>query len=669
MSNRMNEKKFSRRIFLKLAGVTVLAVPAVVGLDLLYNSRGELPNKQSPFEDVQLLTSKKLGDQPILVLHNDLDKKPLGYFLNEILLAEGINSFDFVKLSELNFDILPDYDIVILSDGLLNKNQSGAISSYVFGGGNLITMRPDVRLLPILGLKDQMKTSEQSYMIINSGHELATGLVPVSLQYHGDANDYLLDGAKVIAWLCDKNGDSKNYPAVSINKYGDGWVCAWAYDLASSVVLTRQGNPDWKNQERDGFWGVRPSDMFYGWLDLDRIEIPQADEQQRLLTNVINFFSQNKKPIPRLWYFPDKSKSMLIATSDAHQNPGWAMEKVIEHVEKFDGHISIYSMPPRYSVPYRAAQKVRWWLEDTSLMDEAYFPSLSRVADWRKRGHEFGIHPLVEDGFEKGWRENWEWFTGAGYGPVSPTTRVHRILWDGWVESAKLQAEYGFRMNFDFYHVGDAFKKKNGEWVYGHFNGSGMPMKFIDENGQIINIYQQLTQLADDHILNLQWGGSVKLPAEQAVDVSRSLIDRSLKGGYAAIGMINHTDPFAAGESWANEEGKWMDGTLEYAAANNVPIWSGEMWLNFVESRHDAAIGDIHWDISTKRLNFTIRIDNLRFGKVGMLLPFKHSEFVLSGIEANGQTIEYSHQTLGSTNYACFSLKSEVSTVVAYYVT
>lgn len=668
MTNKVRGRKISRRDFLKLAGATGVAVPTLVGLNLLYDSRGDLPGGNDPDENTRTLHSGVASDQPILVLHNDLGENPFGAYLGEILLAEGINSFNVVKLSELDLDSLSEQDIVILSDGPLDQDQADRISRYVFEGGNLIVMNPDSALLPILRLKNQHEISDQNYVVTDSEHELALGIASITMQYHGVAKNYLVDGAQVVAWLCDKYGESKNYPAVSVNKYGDGWVCAWVYDLARSIVLTRQGNPEWANQERDGFHGIRPSDMFSGWLDLDRIEVPQADEQQRLFVNVLNFLSQNKRPLPRLWYFPDMSKSMLIATSDAHQNPGWAIENVIGHVEKYDGHISIYSLPPFYNVPYRAAQKVRWWLEDVSLMDEAYFPSLSRVASWRERGHEFGIHPLVEDGFEKGWQENWKWFTGVGYGPVSPTTRVHRILWDGWVESAKLQAEYGFRMNLDFYHVGDAFRKNNGEWVYGHFTGSGLPMKFIDESGNIINIYQQLTQLADDHLLNLQWGGSVKLPAEQAIDVSKSLIDRSLAGEYAAIGAIFHTDPFAAGEPWATEEGKWMDGSLEYAVNKNIPIWSGEMWLHFVESRHDTVIENLRWSPAEKCLSFTVVIPALRSGNISMLVPLEYSKFKLSGLELNGNVAAFTEHILGAQRYAWFETDSAENAVEAFYM-
>ena len=71
----------------------------------------------------------------------------------------------------------------------------------------------------------------------------------------------------------------------------------FAYDLARSVVYTRQGNPAWAGQEQDGLRPVRPDDLFYGnkvgdpqadWVDPQKIAIPQADEQQRLLANLIS---------------------------------------------------------------------------------------------------------------------------------------------------------------------------------------------------------------------------------------------------------------------------------------------------------------------------------------------------------------------------------------------
>ena len=76
-----------------------------------------------------------------------------------------------------------------------------------------------------------------------------------------------------------------------------GQAAAFTYDLARSVVYTRQGNPAWAGQERDGEVPpiIRPDDLFFGaklgpTARLDRhekIQLPQADEQQRLLANLI----------------------------------------------------------------------------------------------------------------------------------------------------------------------------------------------------------------------------------------------------------------------------------------------------------------------------------------------------------------------------------------------
>jgi hypothetical protein len=78
-------------------------------------------------------------------------------------------------------------------------------------------------------------------------------------------------------------------------------------------------------------------------------------------------------------------------------------------------------------------------------------------------------------------------------------------------------------------------------------------------------------------------------------------------------------------------------------------------------------VENIHWDVDTKRLSFMVSTHNLRYGKIALLLPLKHSGFVLSGIEVNEQTVEYNNQTLGSMNYAAFSLTAKVNDIVAYY--
>src|SRR5205807_1762603 len=125
------------------------------------------------------------------------------------------------------------------------------------------------------------------------------------------------------------------YPAVTLRMAigSGGQAAAFTYDLARSVVYTRQGNPAWAGQERDGITPIRSDDMFFGnatfdpkpdWVDTSKLAIPQADEQQRLLANLILFMNQSKKPLPRFSYLPFGYKSAVVMTGDDHANGGTA---------------------------------------------------------------------------------------------------------------------------------------------------------------------------------------------------------------------------------------------------------------------------------------------------------------------------------------------------------
>ena len=75
-----------------------------------------------------------------------------------------------------------------------------------------------------------------------------------------------------------------------------GQAAAFTYDLARSVVYTRQGNPGVggtgarrhaADPLRRPVLRRRAGDPQPDWVDLNKVAIPQADEQQRLLANLI----------------------------------------------------------------------------------------------------------------------------------------------------------------------------------------------------------------------------------------------------------------------------------------------------------------------------------------------------------------------------------------------
>jgi hypothetical protein len=183
------------------------------------------------------------------------------------------------------------------------------LSNWVAAGGNLIAMRPDKQLASLLGIIDAATVRSDGYLRIDTSLEPGASIVGATIQYQGAANLYTLEGdTQQVATIY--SGPTRTEvtpnPAVTLRSVGTngGKAAAFAFDLAQSIVYTRQGNPAWAEQERDGIPPIRLRDLFFGgaepnWVKVDKVAIPQADELQRLLVNLILSMSADKIPAPR----------------------------------------------------------------------------------------------------------------------------------------------------------------------------------------------------------------------------------------------------------------------------------------------------------------------------------------------------------------------------------
>ncbi|NWG07505.1 MAG: twin-arginine translocation signal domain-containing protein [Chloroflexi bacterium] len=673
----MKKRPLSRRDFLKLAGVgTAIVVPGALGYGVFRSAQGEYPVEGSPYVE-NLLTEPLDGSVPILLIVNGDSPNPFGLYLGEILRAEGINCFHITDLSTVQAGSLEKYDIAILAETPLSAAQAEMFEAFVARGGRFVGMRPDSRLAPIFGWERSDGTLSEGYIKTESSHPAGEGIDPSTLQFHGAADLYQLAGAQTVAWLYTDRDTASEYPAAALNEFGAGMTVAFAFDLAKSIALMRQGNPELANQDVDGLNGVRTVDMFKGWIDLERIEIPQADEQQRLFVNLLSQLSRGKRPLPRLWYFPEDKKSVLIATGDSHSNPQPFIEQALEIVEKYGGHMTVYYSPQIVSDVGRAVRVTRFWLTDhvpvvsTVLGEEFGSPTPFVVEGWRARGHDIALHPYADAGLEQ-WLVYWKEFTGRGYGPVSETVRTHRVLWTGWMETARLQASYGIRMNFDYYHVGPSLQKPNGEWPNGHLIGSGRPMRFIDEQGRILNLYQQHTHFADEHLIPMDvpgWGGWPQLSAQEAVEVVKDLLNRSVKqSDFSALGGQFHIDPFQLGGDPAEKATVFLDGSLAYAAELGVPIWSAQEWLEFTERRHEADFKDVTWDANASSLTLSLIPRHEADSTLTVLIPAAHTDKAISALSVDGVTTPHSARlVLGNVEYVQVIVSTQAHTVKADY--
>ena len=224
---------------------------------------------------------------PVLVVTDPADQ--FGQYYGEILRAEGLNEFAIANVGTLNAQTLAAYQVVVLAETDLTGAQVTALTAWVNGGGNLIAMRPDASLAGLLGLGSDVGDLANGYLQVQPGR----GITGETMQYHDTADLWTGGGgATVAATLFSNASTSTGRPAVTLRTVGAGQAAAFTYDLARSVVYTRQGNPAWAGQERDGTAPIRSDDMFFGagqptWVDMNKVAIPQADEQQRLLADLI----------------------------------------------------------------------------------------------------------------------------------------------------------------------------------------------------------------------------------------------------------------------------------------------------------------------------------------------------------------------------------------------
>ena len=310
---------------------------------------------------------------------------PFGRYYAEILRAEGLNEFS-VADGPVTADKLAGHDTVILAQAAVTDAEVATLTTWVQGGGNLIAMRPDKKLAGLLGLTDAGGTRANQYVKVDQGSAAGAGIYGETMQFHGTADRYSLNGASAIASIYSDAASATSDAAVSLRDVGTngGQAAAFAYDLARSVVYTRQGNPAWAGQKRDGTPnGIRADDLFYpDWVDMSKIDVPQADEQQRLLANLITELSRDKAPLPRFWYLPRGEKAAVVETGDDHAQGGTPAF--------FDRLKS--SSPAGCSVAdWECVRATSYVYPDTPMTD-------SQVAGYEADGFEVALHLVTGSG-------------------------------------------------------------------------------------------------------------------------------------------------------------------------------------------------------------------------------------------------------------------------------
>jgi hypothetical protein len=568
---------------------------------------------------------------PILVISDPAD--PFTRYAGEILLAEGLNQYAIREIGTLDAAALAGYDVAVLGRTALTAAQVAMLADWVDAGGNLIALRPDPQLAGLLGLTPAGSTLANGYLRIDTAAPPGQGLVGQTIQYHGAADLYALNGATAVATLYSDAATATASPAVTLRSVGSagGQAAAFTYDLARSVVYTRQGNPAWAGQERDGVTPKRSDDLFFGaaagdpqtdWIDLDKVAIPQADEQQRLLANLILTLSADRKPLPRFWYLPRGLKAAVVMTGDDHGNNGTE--------GRFHG----------YEAASPAGCSVEGWecVRATSyIYPGTPLPPAAALA-FQAEGFEIGVHVSSDcadwtpSGLESFFATQLADFSTLFPGVAAPATnRTHCIAWSDWASEPKTERAHGIRFDTNYYYW-------PGSWIQdrpGLFTGSGMPMRFADTDGTRIDVYQAATQMTDE--------SGQTFPS--TID---TLLDNALgsNGYYAVLTANMHTDS-------ASHAGS--DAIVASAQSRGVPVVSARQMLAWLDGRNGSKFNAHSW--SGNALSFTVTAAPGADG-LQALLPATTPAGTLASLARGGAPVAFATQTIKGVAYAVFPAAS-----------
>ena len=572
---------------------------------------------------------KMQSASPILILTDQNSENKLSSYITEILQMEGFLEYEVKDLSgsELDVDELLRHDIVVLSNIPLSSRQKAILTAYVQKGGGLIGLRPPKELGFLFRVRPLGDTLSERYIKLETQHPLSEGMEAETLQYHGEADIYALNGAQPLAYLCQDLDCPTRYPAIATHEYARGRTAIFAYDLAASTVLFHQGRSsqssigDYPDPDSDGMF--KPTDLFLNQIDIRLKHIPQADIQQDILVNIIEWMAGFTKPLPRVWYFPDREKGLVFISGDSDSMSMKDFETTISTVEKYSGVFTTYLMEEQYGVVTPQ--------EEQSL---------------REKGHSFGPHlwqgqrPSLSEK-RQGIKEEIRHFRQCyGYTPLS--SRGHSLIWVGWTEQAKYLSESGIRLSCDF---------TGGKYIgAGYVTGSGLPWKFINKEGHILDIYEQPYQICDDGSMHDK-SCLPPLTLEEAIQRSYEFMDAAFKKYHTVFQLSLH--PIYIGGSADLPSKEWLEAVLAKCKQENLRTVSADEWVRFNDGRRAIEFRRLEYYPKRGVLTFDFK-GSIPVKGITLMLPVKHLGRAVSSVAVDNAPVEYNLTALGGTEYAVF---------------
>jgi hypothetical protein len=361
---------------------------------------------------------------------------------------------------------------------------------------------------------------------------------------------------EVLAWATHADGAR---PFASRHALGRGHCTRLLADLSALVQRLRQGDPARSSVTPSSENLLKPWDLFGGRAP--DLLVPHAD---RLGYALAAWIADAPGPDLLVAPLPPGRGGLVVWTADQDYVPGPGV--VAQGARMGEGGMTVTLTDASLG----AAPDVRFDSGDPGLLPRA------QAAELAAQGHELGLHPalmgVAPGDHERLLAEHVAAFERT-YDARPRVVRNHHLVWSGYVDMAVAQARAGLAISLDYvtgpgpsgYHPG-------------FMTGSGLAMRFADEHGALLPLYQQATQV-DDYVFAAAGAREVDREVTRRLIADARTLLASARREHTPVTVLHHP------AWWFATNSSLQDALLADAAAHGAQVWPAGRWLRFVEAR------------------------------------------------------------------------------------
>jgi hypothetical protein len=535
-------------------GLTVLGCLVLGASVLWFALRARAPGVLVGAPDSQLRTVPRPSDA-------------LGSTL-ALLDVSGKAVWEVELLATYGFPQVPRVGVAALKRALTNRRLRWVVANAELDGATRSRLRAAVQSgtwLVELGPKpavcgpaaapERVSGKEAHYRVEGNGLRDVRWPVAVASVPGCQVSD--CGSASVLARAALRGGAGKVVPLVTRQALGRGACTRWLGDLREAVQRLRQGDP--RRVAAPGAQGMfKPGDLFVGDLAEPDYAIPSADRLGFALAAQIVAAPGADVLVSPL---PAGSRGLALFTADQDFVPGAGV--LAQSAELGAAGLTVTLT----AADIGAKPDVVFRQGEPSLM------AAELVAQLAERGQDVGLHPnLIElpaSSYPHVLARHVEAFRRA-YGVAPRMVRNHHLVWSGYAEMARLQAAVGLALNLDFVTAASITG-----YHAGFMTGSGLPMRFVDERGRVLPIYQQATQI-DDYVFTPGQAASRQDALAQLIESTNKLLATSQRE-HVPVTLLHHP------AWWYETHGAWQKAFLRETARLGMAVWGVGRFLTFVE--------------------------------------------------------------------------------------